>query len=212
VLDSYCIPRDSKGQFPDSNFLATAPIVALNARGTGAHTALVSAFDCLIYAFDPMDLKRGPLYVVNPLPAGDKASVASDFLSITSGGTLIIQAWDDTDNEFSMFAVPGVLDKSLAPNQGGSRGGLSAGAAAGVTITVLLLVGVGVGAFIVNSGGVAAAMAKVGLGAYAPTSGSFLSKGFVTAYSYSAGSTTAPASEPATIGAVSSSSSGYSNI
>jgi hypothetical protein len=147
LLDSYCIPRDLSGAFGVDNFLATAPIVALDARGTGAHTAIVAQFDLIIFAFDPNNLQQGPIYVANPLKAGAADSVATDFLSMTQGGTLIVPAWDDTDKTWSVFAVPGVL--KIAPTNGGgavASTGLSTGQKAGIAFGVIFAVA-GVAAF-----------------------------------------------------------------
>ena len=117
LLDSFCIVRDPAGVYGVDNFLATAPIVAIDARGPGQHTALVATFDMVIYAFDPNNLAAGPLYVYNPLKAGASKSVATDFMSMTSGGSLLISAWDDNDNTWAAFAVPGVLFFPASPTR-----------------------------------------------------------------------------------------------
>lgn len=145
LLDSYCVPRDPAGVYGVDNFLATAPIVALDARGVGAHTAIVSQFDMITLAFDPNNLAAGPLYAATPLPAGNADSVASDFLSMTAGGTLLIPAWNDDDADWSVYAVPGIL--KLAPSGGPTAAtGLSGGQKAGIAFGVIFAVGA-LGAF-----------------------------------------------------------------
>lgn len=181
LLDSYCIPRDLSGAFGVDNFLATAPVVALDARGTGAHTAIVSQFDLMIFAFDPSNLKQGPLYVANPLKAGAADSVATDFLSMTAGGTLIIPAWDDADKTWSVFAVPGVL--AISPTNGGAVAstGLSAGQKAGIAFGVLFSIA-GVAAFWYFGGvaKVSAAFSSLSGGGYSSVS---RAPGFSSSYS-----------------------------
>jgi hypothetical protein len=150
LLDSFCIVRDPAGVYGVDNFLATAPIVAIDARGPGKHTALVATFDMVIYAFDPNNLAAGPLYVVNPLKAFDSKSVATDFMSMTSGGSLLISAWDDNSNTWAAFAVPGVLNiapliPTPTPNPtpvppppaSTAASGLSGGAKAAIAIVVI---------------------------------------------------------------------------
>jgi hypothetical protein len=115
-------------------------------------------------------------------------------LSMTQRGTLLFPAWDDTLNEYSIFAIPGIL--KLGPVST-SKGGLSSGAAAGVTITVLLVVLGGAFAYLVQTtGSVSAAVSKLGLSsvlqgfsaksAYTATPSS--SSAASASYSYSAGS------------------------
>ena len=137
LLDSFCIVRDQAGVYGVDNFLATAPIVAIDARGPGQHTALVATFDMVIYAFDPNNLAAGPLYVINPLKAGASKSVATDFMSMTSGGSLLISAWDDNDNTWAAFAVPGVLKIAPVPGPAAAASGLSGGAKAAIAIVVI---------------------------------------------------------------------------
>ena len=111
MVDSFCIPRNMSSYFAATNYLATAPIVALDARGTGAHTALVMQFDVIAYAFDPNSLAQGPLFAVDPLPGTSKAAAtySTDYLALTAGGSLVGQSWDDTKNAYTVFAVPGIL-------------------------------------------------------------------------------------------------------
>ena len=155
LVDSFCIARDPANVYGADNFLATAPIVALDARGPGQHTALVATFDMVIFAFDPNNLAAGPLYVINPLAAGTSKSVACDFMSMTSGGSLLIPAWDDNDSKWAAFAVPGVLKIPTYPSLTSSpspsptptpspllpaptaASGLSGGAQAAISIVVI---------------------------------------------------------------------------
>ena len=120
MLDYYCIPRDMNSYFANTNYLATAPIVAKDARGVGAHTALVAQFDIIIFAFDPMNLQQGPLYAVDPFQDAGKeaATISTDYLALSAGGSVICQGWDDTKNELTIFAIPGIL--KYAPTNGGT--------------------------------------------------------------------------------------------
>ena len=156
MIDSYCIPRDMSSYFSATNYLATAPIVALDARGTGAHTALVMQFDVIAFAFDPNSLAQGPLYVVDPLPDSSKeaASYSTDYLALTAGGSLVGQGWDDTKNDFTVFAVPGIL--KFAPTNGGAAPS-SAGKSAAVAIGSIFGVGAVLAAWVWYVGGVAVA-------------------------------------------------------
>ena len=157
LVDSFCIVRDPANAYGADNFLATAPIVALDARGAGQHTALVATFDMVIFAFDTNNLAAGPLYVINPLAAGTSKSVATDFMSMTSGGSLLISAWDDNDNKWAAFAVPGVLKIPTYPSLTSSpspplpvptaASGLSGGAQAAISIVVIGLAAA-IGAFL----------------------------------------------------------------
>ena len=194
LLDSYCVARDTAGVFGVDNFLATAPIVALDARGVGAHTAVVAQFDMVLLAFDPSNLAAGPLYAAAPLVAAGAAdSVASDFLSMTAGGTVLIPSWDDGDKAWSTFAVPGFL--KLAPTNGptAAASGLSSGQKAGVAIGVILALGA-LGAFwwFGGVGKLRGALAGLSLGGSSYSSGA-------PAYSSSSSSyarVSAPASSP----------------
>ena len=81
----------------------------------GYYTAFVAAFDALIYAFDPLNLAAGPLYVLNPLQALAKDTISTDHLSLTAGGTLLFTGWDDGDGEYSVWAVPGIAGFDVTP-------------------------------------------------------------------------------------------------
>ena len=76
----------------------------------------MASFDCLIYAFDPLNLARGPLYVLNPLSPNAQDTISTDHLSVTSAGTLVFTGWDDNDGEYSVWAVPGVSAHSMSPS------------------------------------------------------------------------------------------------
>lgn len=188
MLDSYCIPRDVSSFFYETNYLATSPIVAKDARGAGQHTVLVAQFDIIVFAFDPMNLEQGPLYAVDPFQDAGKeaATVSTDYLALTTGGTVIFQGWDDTKNEYTILAIPGILlfpptlptptvlpsplpspAPAPAPAPRGSSSG--AGVAAGATIGVLAGLGLAAGAGVWWVGGSAAALALLrgkGVGAY----------------------------------------------
>lgn len=169
-VDYYCIPRDTSSFYADFNYLASAPLVAKNARGFNKHTVYVALGDLTIYAFDPMNLASGPLFSVLPtssrksggktLPTGKTATFASDFLAMDPSGTLLMTYWDDYvggESAFGVIAVPNinsfgpsptpVPSPSFSPNpQPGnnaveSPNGLSPGASAAVSIIVLGLVG-----------------------------------------------------------------------
>ena len=186
VLDSYCVPRDVTSYFATTNYLATAPIVALNARGPGAHTAIVAQFDIIVFAFDALALAQGPLYAVDPFPDSKKeaSTISTDYLAITKGGSIVCQGWDDTKNEYTVFAIPGFL--RFAPTNGGGGGGKasSAGKTAAVTIGILLGVGGAVGGFVWWAGGGAAALALIKSAVSGAGGGSSAgaSKGFGSAY------------------------------
>ena len=171
-LDYYCIPRDPSSFYATFNYLASAPLVAKNARGMNKHTVYVALGDLTIYAFDPMNLASGPLFSVLPtstrksggkaLPTGKTATFASDFLAMDPSGTLLMTYWDDYvggESTFGVIAVPNinsfgpsptpVPSPSFSPNPqpGGnnaveSANGLSPGASAAVSIVVLGIVGV----------------------------------------------------------------------
>ncbi len=205
LLDSFCIARDPDGVYGVDNFLATAPIVALNARGPGQHTALVATFDMVIYAFDPNNLAAGPLYVYNPLAAGSNKSVATDFMSMTSVGSLLISAWDDNDNKWAAFAVPGVLKPPPTPSQTPTpsltpppapaptaASGLSGGGKAAIAIVVIGLAAA-TGAFL-WFGGIAKVQAAFssysrvgGRGGFSSSSTGFSSSSYSKAIAPSAG-------------------------
>jgi hypothetical protein len=156
MLDSYCIPRDVSYFFASTNYLATAPVVAKDARGAGAHTALVAQFDIIVFAFDPMNLKRGPLFAVDPFQGSGKeaATISTDYLALTAGGSLVCQGWDDTKSESTIFAIPGIL--KFAPTNGGG-GGASAGTKAAEAIGAVFGVGALIGVWVWWVGGVAVA-------------------------------------------------------
>ena len=113
VLESYCVKRDLSSDFV-FNYLATAPLFGLNVRPTSktasTSTVLVGQFDCLVLAFDPYDLSSGPLYAVSPHDSTEPATMSSDYLSMTEGGTLVFEGWRDDKNEYAVFAVRGVWD------------------------------------------------------------------------------------------------------
>jgi hypothetical protein len=118
VLDSYCITRDLQGKFASTNYLATSPVLYVGGGGNdraGKSTAFVIGFDCLIYAFDPVNLSPGPLYVLNPIGSG-MDTISTDHLAVTSAGTLLFTGWDDGDAEYSVWAVPGVSQISMSPS------------------------------------------------------------------------------------------------
>ena len=100
------------------NYLATAPILYMNGNvgpRAGLNTAFVAAFDALIYAFDPLNLAAGPLYVLNPLEALARDSISTDHLSLTQQGTLLFSGYDDGDGEYSVWAVPGIAGFDITP-------------------------------------------------------------------------------------------------
>ena len=129
VLDSYCITRDSSIITSIDNYLASAPVLYINGNSASGNrqgsVAFVIAFDCIIYAFDPRALAAGPLYALNPLASGSSDTVATDYLAVSAGGSLLFSGWDDNDNEYSIWAVPGVTQPdnvsptpSPTPSQG----------------------------------------------------------------------------------------------
>ena len=118
-VDSYCIPRDETTFYAFFNYLATAPLVAKNARGFGKHTVYVALGDLTILGFDPMNLSSGPLFTVlpssdrtsggNSLPTGLTSTLPSDFLAMDPFGTLLMTYWDDYvggGTAFGVIAVP----------------------------------------------------------------------------------------------------------
>ena len=191
MLDSYCIPRDMTSKIAAYNFLATAPVIAKDARGPGQHTALVAQFDVIVFALDPMNLKQGLIFAVDPLPDPSKeaATISTDFLALSTGGSLICQGWDDTKNEVTIFAIPGILQFSPTTGGGGSSpaantAGVVAGSLVGVAMVaaavwVWRVGGVGVaGGIVANLPGVShvVGLVKGGGGGYKGTSGSQASK------------------------------------
>ena len=210
VLDSYCVPRDVTSYFATTNYLATAPIVALNARGPGAHTAIVAQFDIIVFAFDALALAQGPLYAVDPFPDAKKeaSTISTDYLAITKGGSIICQGWDDTKNEYTVFAIPGFLRYAPTNGGGGGAAASSAGKTAAVTIGILLGLGGAVGGFVWWAGGGAAALVLVkstlsGLmgGGGGGGVGAGASKGFGSAYNAVSSSGLSAASASAGSGA-----------
>ena len=182
-VDSYCIPRDEASFYANVNYLATAPIVARDARGPGLHSVYVAQADMVVLAFDPLNLKAGELFRVKGVSKRNgnnggvnlavNATVASDYMSMTGAGTLLIPYWENAEagkDGYGVVAIPNINafvapSPSPTPAPAASTAGastpLSPGGAAGISITVLLLVAAG--AFVAVSGGVAPAMQRVGL-------------------------------------------------
>jgi len=97
VVDSYCIPRDPSSVIAADNFVSTGPLVAMNARGQGMHNVYVGLFDSTIVALDPYNLAGGILFQVGPTTVAVEATIATDYLSMTAGGTLVFPVWVDDD-------------------------------------------------------------------------------------------------------------------
>ena len=160
-VDWYCVPRDMTAAKFNINYLATSPLIAVNARGPGAHTAFVMQWDTVLFAFDPSNLKAGPLYVLDPLPNADDITVATDFLAMTAGGSLLWEGWDATANDATVLALPGALVVPVAPGPTGGKSSSTAGRDAGIAIGVILGLGAAAGGFVWYAGGMAAAGALV---------------------------------------------------
>ena len=163
MLDYYCIPRDMSSYFDETNYLATSPIVAKDARGAGQHTALVAQFDIIVFAFDPMNLKQGPLYAVDPFQDSGKeaATISTDYLALTAGGSVVCQGWDDTHKQYTIFAIPGIL-VFPSTNGGGGGGGASSGKTAAIAVSIVAVLAVGAGVWVWWVGGSAAALSILG--------------------------------------------------
>lgn len=167
LLDSFCVKRDMNNAFFETLYLASAPLVCLNARGTGKHTMAVAQFDGAIFAFDPMNLYLGPLYVADPLTGdNDRMTISTDFLAMTQGGTLVFTGWDDQAGDSTVVGIPGFLAIPATPFVGSptpttypnpspgpsgnantpapSNAGKDAGIAIGVILGFAALAGVGV--------------------------------------------------------------------
>lgn len=212
MIETYCIQRDPNGLFPITNFLATSPIVAMNARGQGAHTLVVGQYDCIFFAFDPYNLAAGPLYMADPLAPTDRATISSDFLSMTSGGTIIFQGWRDDTNTYAVIAIPGFL--TLAPGGGAPSAGMSAGAKAGVAIGVLSAIGLAGAGFVYWAGGMSAALSMLGLSGFAKSlsySGFGSSGVFSKAYT-AVGSSSSSSSSSSSGATATFTSSGYGAV
>lgn len=137
-METWCLPRPANSL----SYIASSPLVALDARGKGAHTVFFLDFNANIYAMDAMNLGGGLLYSYNPIPAGDPATLSSDYLTMCGGGTLVFPVWRDAPiNEFAAVAVQNVL--SAPASSGPASGGLSSGASAAIAITVLGMAGAG---------------------------------------------------------------------
>lgn len=138
VNDMYCLPR-AKGNL---DFLATAPLMVLDARGPGLHTVFAADFNCTIYAFDPRALSAGPLYTFTPIPVDEPATVVSDYLTMSDGGALLLSTWNDETAAFTILAVPNPTNpfpaNAPAPSTGMSPGGAAA-------LSLFLIAGVAVG-------------------------------------------------------------------
>ena len=161
----YCLPRDQSSYVAADNYVATAPLIARGARGgPGLDTVFVALFDATIYAFDPLRLSDGPLFSARPLGVFARATVATDFLAMTDGGTLLFPVWDDDSNDYGVVAIPGMTSAAAPASSSsatGQGGGLSPGGAAGVSIVALLLAGLGGAWFVRKAGGLAAASLEV---------------------------------------------------
>ncbi len=166
IVDIYCVPRDNSVPEAGANFIATAPLVAMNARGQGLHTAYVGQFDSTIYAFDPTNLAVGPIYTFSPATVVIQATMATDFLTMTAGGTLLFPVWEDDDGEYAVLALPNVNaippvpTPTPTPAPANDTSGLSPGGAAAVAISVLLLAGAFVAVPVYKAGSVDAALER----------------------------------------------------
>jgi len=163
VMDSYCVPRDPASPIAAENYIATAPLIALNARGQGQHNVYVALWDSTVVAFDPYNLAQGPIFRVFPNSVKREATISSDFLSMTAGGSLLFPVWQDDDNRFGVVAIPGI--NRMAPTNGGaaaaaSSSGLSSGGAAAVSLVVLGIVGAMVAFPVYRAGGINNALEK----------------------------------------------------
>lgn len=167
VIDSYCIPRDPASSIAAYNYVATGPLVAMNARGQGMHNVYVGLFDSTIVALDPYNLAGGILFQAVPNTILNEATIAADFLSMTAGGTLVYPVWNDDDNgRYSVIAIPGINnfipDPPIPSNNAPTTTGLSSGGAAGVSITVLILVGAFIAFPVYKAGGINNALERYG--------------------------------------------------
>lgn len=206
VIDLYCFPQPTDGSAA-IQFLSTAPLIAWNARGTGAHTVFVGQFDFTVYALDPYNLAAGPLYVMNPMPAGDRATISADYLAMTPGGSLLIAGWRDDDQEYVIVAIPNALSAPVSPARSGD--GLSAGANAAIALSVLGVAGAG--AFLYFKKGVNFSTLAASAKAANPFGGGYSSIGKAGGSSASTPFSGASASA-STYQSGGTSSSGYSNI
>jgi hypothetical protein len=181
ALEHYCVPRDMFGRDAALNFLATAPVVYVNARGAGLHTAFVVQYDSIVLAFDPANLAAGTMYARDPIKPGDKVTCSTDYLTVAHSGALLYVGWREgtTDSEFVVTAVRGVAalptPTPLPASSTATPGGLSPAAAGSVSVFVLL--GVAAGAFVYRSGGVSNAMDKSGLSGFASKAQTFVTGG-----------------------------------
>jgi hypothetical protein len=162
VLDTYCIPRDPNDFLSSTNFVATAPLVALNARGQGAHTVYVGQFDATIFAFDPYNLAQGPLYRARPDRIKQEATIATDFLTMTSGGTLLFPVWEDDDGLYGVVAIPNInaIPPNMPTNNAPADDGITPGASAAIAIISLGLVAAAIGFPVYRAGGFSPALER----------------------------------------------------
>lgn len=183
ILEYYCVARDTNGRSQATNFLATAPVVAIDSRGSGYHTAFVAQYDSIVLAFDPMNLAAGPLATLDPIPAGGVGiTITADYLTITNAGSIITVGWrvGTSDSEFMVQAIP--LALSYVPKvPTPAAPGLSPGAAAGVAITVLAVLGALVLVPMYRSGALARYMPDGKWASYSsvPSQGGMGAKAFV---------------------------------
>ncbi len=126
LTDWFCVKRDMSSAKRDMNYLATSPLIALNARGANKHTLFVMQYDTVVLVLDPSNLKGGLLYALDPLPNQDQITIATDFLAMTARGTLLWEGWDSTVNDATILALPGVLNcppGTCGTSSGGGGGG-----------------------------------------------------------------------------------------
>ena len=204
-LDFYCIPRDETSFYANVNYLATAPIVARNARGFGLSSVYVAQADMTVLAFNPLNLTAGPLFSVRPTATrhgsvglSPNATVAADYMAMTAAGTLVIPYWEYIEagqGGYGIVAIPNI-NSFVAPSpspapapsgnsaSGGAGGGVGPGGAAGISVAVILLAA---GAFVFVSGGVRPALERL-TGAASSSAASLLGRPAPAKYAFVGGS------------------------
>ena len=169
VTQSVCYSRAS---IVAVQHFASAPIVAIDARGPGLHTILIAEFDYSISAFDPANLAAGPLFRVNPMPAGKTGTIACDYMTMTPGGSLVMTGWYEEVpglglTRYNAIAIPNILLTSPMPDlpaHSKTPEGLSPGAAAGIAVAVIVVVFASVIGGLYYTGRLPGVLSAIGLG------------------------------------------------
>jgi hypothetical protein len=123
---------------------ATSPVLAADARGMGYHTLFVlTEGQGQLYAFDPVALSSGPLYVAQAVPTTDfPFSIGARYLTMTEGGCVVLVYQSSAYTHVAVVVnatEPRVSAEPAAPAAGSSS--MSGGQKAGVAFGVILSIG-----------------------------------------------------------------------